>query len=211
MRVSNLIKSVALLLMVPSVAPAQTVTKPVHNIIVEKHEEIHACIRQGKSAEDIRERATLITNSFIDFDELARLTIQCHWKEIKKERRKEFVKLFKGVVQRNYVKHLKPSKKIEILTKSHVTFKKGKARAFALLRLDDVVVRVEYRLHKPSDKKGWWVYDMIIDDVSLVRNYRSQFHKILKRGGITRLLEALRKAEHKAHHKGHHKGHHEQG
>jgi len=54
---------------------------------------------------------------------------------------------------------------------------------------------VEYRLHRPVDKKGWWVYDIIIDDVSLVRNYRAQFHKILKRGGIKRLLATLRKAQ----------------
>jgi len=194
MRVSNLIRGAALLLLLPSVGAAKPV-KPARNIIVDKHTELHACIKEGKSAEDVREKATLITNSFVDFDELARLTIQCHWKEINKERRKEFAKLFKGVVQRSYVRHLQPSKKVVIITKAHIKHKNGKRAVFALIRLDDVEVRVEYRLHKPVDKKGWWVYDIIIDDVSLVRNYRAQFHKILKRGGIKRLLATLRKAQ----------------
>tara|TARA_R100000008_G_C3584353_1_gene171005 strand:+ start:299 stop:886 length:588 start_codon:yes stop_codon:yes gene_type:complete len=194
MRVSNLIRGAAILLLLPSVGAAKPV-KPARTVIVDKHAELHACIKEGKTAEDVRERATLITNTFVDFDELARLTIQCHWKEINKERRKEFAKLFKGVVQRSYVRHLKPSKKVQIITRAHVEHRSGKRAAFALIRLDDVEVRVEYRLHRPVDKKGWWVYDIIIDDVSLVRNYRSQFQKIIQKRGIKGLLERLREAQ----------------
>ena len=194
MRVSNLIRGAALLLLLPSVGAAKPV-KPARSIIVDKHAELYACIKEGKSAEDVREKATLITNSFVDFDELARLAIQCHWKEINKERRKEFAKLFKGVVQRSYVRHLRPSKKVQIITKAHIEHKSGKRATFALIRLDDVEVRVEYRLHRPLDKKGWWVYDIIIDDVSLVRNYRSQFQKIIQKRGIKGLLERLREAQ----------------
>ena len=95
-------------------------------------------------------------------------------------------------MQRSYVRHLKPSKKVQIITRAHVEHRSGKRAAFALIRLDDVEVRVEYRLHRPLDKKGWLVYDIIIDDVSLVRNYRSQFQKIIQKRGIKGLLERLR-------------------
>ena len=53
-----------------------------------------------------------------------------------------------------------------------------------------VEIPLDYRLLKKHDK--WWVYDVIIDGISLTKNYRGQFSRIIKSSSFEALLEKLR-------------------
>jgi len=195
MRVSSLIRNAALLFMAPSLAVAQPVMN-VQDVIIGKHKEIDLCLKSDESVDKVREQIVTLTDTFIDFDELARLTIKSYWDELKPDKQKEFVELFKHIIQRNYSKRFKPTKELKSFVSTDVEVREGRARVPTLLTIEKVEVSVEYRLHQPLDKKGWWVYDIIIDEVSLMRNYRSQFHKIIKKNnGVEAIFITLKEVQ----------------
>ena len=195
MRISSLMRNAALLLMAPTIATAQPV-ESLQGVIIEKHKEIDSYLKGEESIDKVREKIVALTDTFIDFDELARLTIKSYWGELKPDKQKEFVELFKHIIQRNYSKRFKPASELKSFVSTDVEVRKGRARVPTLLTVGTVEVSVEYRLHQPLDKKGWWVYDIIIDEVSLMRNYRSQFHKIIKKNkGVEAIFITLKEVQ----------------
>ena len=70
--------------------------------------------------------------------------------------------------------------------------RKGKAKLSTTVSSGDITADVDYKLHVPEGKSEWWVYDIVIDEVSMMRNYRTQFAKIWKKDGKEGLLKTLR-------------------
>ena len=126
-----------------------------------------------------------------DFEELSRRTLGKQWKKMKPEQQTEFVKLFKELLQGVYADRLLAYSDQKILFDREIMLKKGRAEVQSYLQTSDgTKIPLFYRL---TDKSGSWkVYDIIIEGVSMVKNYRTQFKEILSNGGPDKLLEILR-------------------
>jgi phospholipid transport system substrate-binding protein len=104
---------------------------------------------------------------------------------------KEFVALFTELLQGVYADRLLAYSDQKVIFDKEDILKKGRAEVQSYLQTaDGTKIPLFYRL---TDKSGSWkVYDVIIEGVSMVKNYRTQFREILAKDSPEKLLEILR-------------------
>ena len=107
------------------------------------------------------------------------------------EQQKEFVKLFKQLLQGVYADRLLAYSDQKVVFEKELMLKKGRAEVQSyILTSDGNKIPLFYRL---TNKGGSWkAYDIIIEGVSMVKNYRTQFKQILAKDSPDKLIEILR-------------------
>ena len=137
----------------------------------------------------IKEIGDIIGEVF-DFTELSKRTLGREWKKMKAEQQKEFVELFRELLQGVYADRLLAYTDQKIIFDKEIELKKGRAEVQSNIVLSDgTKVPIYYRL---TNKSGQWkTYDLIIEGVSMVKNYRTQFRQILAKDSADKLIEIL--------------------
>ena len=132
-----------------------------------------------------------IINEVFDFNELSRRTLGRDWKKFSPEQQKEFVSLFEQILQNVYADRILAYTQEKIEFGKETELKKGRVEVESyIITLDNKKVPIFYRM---SDKSGQWrVYDVVIEGISMVKNYRGQFREILKTKKPEDLLQTLR-------------------
>ena len=123
-----------------------------------------------------------------DFKEMARMSLGTHWNR-QPTRQQEFVSVFTGFVENSYVSKMESLKGTEVVyLREHVDRELAQVDTKIVPnRGDDVPVH--YRLHLSGGE--WKIYDVIVENVSLVDNYRSQFNRVLTSATFDDLLRKL--------------------
>jgi phospholipid transport system substrate-binding protein len=137
-----------------------------------------------------RAEARRMAAELFDYDEMCRRMLAEHWQESSPYQQGEFVRLFTEMLERSYLRGLRsvPVGAITFLGETvNGSYAQVKSR-IATGRFGET--SVEYRLVDHGDR--WEVYDVVLDGVSLVSSYRSQFASILRTSSFTQLLERLR-------------------
>ncbi len=133
-----------------------------------------------------------IINEVFDFNELSRRTLGRDWKKFKPDQQKEFIGLFEQILQNVYADRILAytSEKIEFGKETEL--KKGRVEVESyIVTLDNKRIPLFYRL---TNKSGQWrVYDVVIEGISMIKNYRGQFREILKTKTPEDLLKTMRK------------------
>jgi phospholipid transport system substrate-binding protein len=132
-----------------------------------------------------------IIGEVFDFTELSKRTLGREWKKLNAEQQKEFVELFKQLLQGVYADRLLAYSDQKIVFGKEIELKKGRVEVQSNIVLSDGrKVPIFYRL---TNKSGQWkVYDLVIEGVSLVKNYRTQFKEIIAKDSPEKLLEIMR-------------------
>ena len=132
-----------------------------------------------------------IIGEVFDFTELSKRTLGREWKKMNGEQQKEFVGLFRELLQGVYADRLLAYTDQKVVFDKEKMLKKGRAEVQSNIVLSDGrKVPIFYRL---TNKSGQWkVYDLIIEGVSLVKNYRTQFREIIAKDSPDKLLQVLR-------------------
>jgi phospholipid transport system substrate-binding protein len=113
-----------------------------------------------------------------------------HWKSLNNDQKKEFVELFSGLLERTYMDKTRQysGEKIEFVSED-IDGDHGMVESRIVSKGGREII-VEYRVRK---KKGaWYAYDIYIEGVSLVNNYRGQFNDILIKSSYEELAGRLR-------------------
>jgi phospholipid transport system substrate-binding protein len=151
-------------------------------------------------ANDGRQRRAEIRRAaqgLFDFREMARLTLAQHWKERSAPEQEEFVQLFTELLERSYLTTIEnyAGEKITFQGESiSGPYAQVRSRITSDRRME---TSIEYRLLERDAR--WAVYDVVLDGVSLVSNYRSQFNSIIRTSSFADLLAKLRSKEIEAH------------
>jgi len=134
-----------------------------------------------------------ITLPRFDTQEIAKRCLGPHWNEITEEQRKEFVQLFVELVKRSYQSTLEhhTSDAQFSFDQERIEGDVAEVDTRILAPSQEKPLSVNYRLHREGDK--WLIYDVVAENVSLVRNYRNQFDRILKDSSYEGLVQALKK------------------
>jgi phospholipid transport system substrate-binding protein len=144
---------------------------------------------KGRLAER-RAAVRKIANEIFDFSEIAKRSLARHWQPLSEAQRTEFVSLFADLLERSYIS------KIETYGGEKIQYTAERADGdFATVSTKIVTkngteVPVDYRMTKRADR--WLVYDVSIEGVSLVSNYRTQFNKIIQTTSYNELVSKLR-------------------
>ncbi|HEX2438597.1 MAG TPA: ABC transporter substrate-binding protein [Methylomirabilota bacterium] len=138
-----------------------------------------------------RQAVRTIVEEIFDFRELSQRSLGPHWKARTPAERDEFVQLFADLLERSYIT------KIELYSggeRIQYTAEALDGDDLATVRTKIITkqgteVPVDYRMHRVDAR--WLVYDVAIEGVSLVANYRAQFNKIIQRSSFKGLLAQL--------------------
>ncbi len=158
-------------------------------------EQRHASLVEvlGQDAGDARDaRLDELIAGLLDYEELSRRALGDHWEAQSEENRARFVTLLTELVERSYKQNLRSTMRFEVdysgaETRGRSVIVHTSARSRENRRAP--AVSIDYKMRKVGDR--WRVFDVITDGASLVRNYRSQFHRIIERDGFSGLIERM--------------------
>jgi phospholipid transport system substrate-binding protein len=126
-----------------------------------------------------------------DYAEMSKRVLGSYWKPLTETQRKEFVEVYKGFLSDRYAGKIEDysgrKQDVGYLTER---IEGSYAEVRTELRSDKTTLPMDYRLLVKDGR--WSAYDIIIDGVSLVSNYRSQFQKIIRESSFEELLKKLR-------------------
>jgi phospholipid transport system substrate-binding protein len=132
-----------------------------------------------------------VATELFDFDEMARRTLTRHWSSRSAQEQTEFVQLFTDLLERSYVG------RIEQWSGERITYLGETVDGqYATVRSKIVTRRraevgLDYRLLLRDGR--WRVYDVLVDGVSFVSTYRSEFDRIIQQSSYAGLVDKLRK------------------
>ena len=129
-------------------------------------------------------------NAFLDFEVLSQRSLRDHWDKRSEAERQDFVQLLRDLVEESYLTHIDENPDFVMSYQEEKQLKSGMAIVRTTAKKGKTEVAVDYKLMPKQG--GWIVYDMVIDDVSVERNYRRQFNKIILKDGYPHLLEKMR-------------------
>jgi phospholipid transport system substrate-binding protein len=158
-------------------------------------DKILGLLRAPASAPGQSERRQLIRQELdqrIDWDTVSRSSLGKHWARLKPEEQADFVATFSRFLVENVLDKF-ATNDVSRLKLDYVGEKIIDDYASVKVQVttkDDVVHPIEYRLHKSGQE--WRGYDVLIEGVSLVKNYRDQFDEILAKSSHEKLLADLR-------------------
>jgi phospholipid transport system substrate-binding protein len=139
---------------------------------------------------DRRAAVRQVANDIFDFGETAKRSLARHWAARTQTERDEFVQLFGDLLERSYIS------KIELYGGEKIRFvgeavdPDGAIVKTRLVTRQDTEIPIDYRMHARGDK--WLVYDVLIEGVSLISNYRTQFNKIITTSSYQELVKKMK-------------------
>jgi phospholipid transport system substrate-binding protein len=143
----------------------------------------------GKTV-DRRQAVRKIATDIFDFPEMAKRSLGRHWQTLSEQDRKEFVALFTDLLERSYIA------RIESYGGERIAYSNERVEGDAanvstkIVTKNGTEVPVDYRMLKRGDR--WLVYDVNIEGVSLINNYRTQFNKIIQTSSYADLVNRMR-------------------
>jgi phospholipid transport system substrate-binding protein len=139
-----------------------------------------------------REKVESIAYVNFDFDTISKLVLAKNWPKLSKQKQGEFIAEFKRHLAATYWKQLNDYKNEKVVVEGNRTEKNGDVTVRSTVKIErSEPTRIDYRLR--NQPGGWKVIDVIIENVSLVQNFRSQTQELIANVGIEGLLEELRK------------------
>lgn len=167
--------------------PLDTVQRHVNNVL----DVLRDPALQGEANKEAKEKKIeSIADQMFDYVALSRLTLGRSWREFNKEQQKEFITLYRSILEKAYMD------KILSYTDEKVTFDKEtmlsekKAEVQTRIITKSAEIPINYRVYLKDGQ--WRVYDVIIEGISLIKNYRTQFREILANNPPEEVLKILR-------------------
>lgn len=143
----------------------------------------------AKTAER-RQAIRAITDEVFDWAEMARRSLGRHWSERTAAEQGEFVPLFRDLIERAYISKLEQysGEKVQYAGEL-MDGKQATVRTKVMLKSGNEAP-IDYRLSREGDR--WRIYDVLIENVSLVSNYRTQFDGIIRSSSYDELVKRIR-------------------
>jgi len=164
--------------------PTEDVKKTVDEVV-------HIVADKEMKKNDTKRRQALkkaISNIF-DYSEMAKRSLGKHWNVRTVAEKKQFADLFATLLENSYAGKIESYNNEKIVyIKDNVEGEYAEVKSKVITAARDEFT-LDYRLFKQNGK--WMVYDVIIEGVSLVSNYRSQFNKIITANGYDKLVKKL--------------------
>jgi len=139
-----------------------------------------------------REKIMALVNERFDFTEMSKMTLGRAWKERSDEEKNEFERLFADLLKNTYIGRIEAysDEKVEYAKEIFSRNDPDRARVYTNILKNSHTIPINYSLKREGEE--WFVYDVIIEGVSLVRNYRTEFGRILSKENFSGLVKRMR-------------------
>jgi len=144
------------------------------------------------SSDEKRDRVEDLAYANVDFETMSRLVLARLWSQLSPAQQTEFVKLFREHLALTYGRNIESynNEKVQVVSDHDEGRGDWTVKTKILRGGGSADVLVDYRLRQEND--AWHIIDIVIERVSLVANFRSQFQEIVNSGGPAKLLDVLR-------------------
>ena len=182
----------ASLLLLTSARQAPAADKPTEVVRKLSDAVIAVLQEKGPSADAKRDKIRGIAEGYLDFATMSRLVLARNWSGLNDQQKKEFTEEFKRHLSVTYGKNVESynNEKVQITGDRDEGRGDWTVQTKILRPQGGGDILVDYRLRQVNGE--WKVIDLVIERVSLVSNFRSQFQEVMANGGIDRLLKVLR-------------------
>lgn len=171
-----------------AIAPLEQLKGTVENIL----EVVKDKSLSDPALKDVRrEKMMGLINERFDFVEMSMMTLGKNWKILSQEEKDEFQGLFANLLQNNYIGRIE-SYSDELIVYDKEVFageQNSRARVYTNILKNGHEIPINYSMVKKGE--DWFVYDVVIEGVSLVRNYRTEFGRILNKENFAGLIKRM--------------------
>jgi phospholipid transport system substrate-binding protein len=184
-------KALALILLamapVATLSPTEVVQSGIEQVVqaVQDFDPAHP-----DGAEKRRVEIRRVAGRLFDFNEMARRTLARHWSDRTPGEREEFVSLFRDLLERSYLTRLENYSGERIVYLGETVDGEFATVRSKIVTGSSSETTLSYRLHLVGQR--WAVYDILIEGVSFVGSYRSQFNRIISKGSYEDLVRKLK-------------------
>jgi phospholipid transport system substrate-binding protein len=194
MNVSYLVKGMSVLFLVLGITASALGGEPTDKIrqTTDKILSILAdpSLKNPSKAEERRKLIRKAVDERFNWEEMARRSLARHWAARTDEEKKEFVRLFGDLLERTYMSKVEGYSGEKVLYEAEKADGEYATVSVKIVTKKNVDIPVMYRLKKGGD--DWLVYDISIEGVSLVNNYRTQFNSIITQSSYENLIKKLK-------------------
>jgi phospholipid transport system substrate-binding protein len=147
-------------------------------------------LKPASKAKERRVAMRSIANDIFDFTETAKRALGRHWSARTPAEREQFVQLFADLLERSYIS------KVELYGGETIQYTGDSVDGdqahvgSRIVTRQGLHVPIQYRMQRKGDR--WLVYDVVIEGVSLIANYRSQFNKIIQTSSFEELVKKMK-------------------
>jgi len=153
-----------------------------------KHNKVRAVLRKPDTPAR-GEALTVLLGEFLDYERLARLSLDKEWAKRSPKERDRFVSLLRQLVERQYQRNMESTLRYKVKwvgTEPIETGVKVKSSAKSVKKKRQPPITIDYSMSPAGDE--WKVFDIFTDEVSLVKNYKRQFRRVIKEEGWSGLI-----------------------
>jgi phospholipid transport system substrate-binding protein len=147
-------------------------------------------MKQPAKAKERRAAMRGIANDIFDFTETAKRALGRHWAVRTPAEREQFVQLFADLLERSYISKVELYGGETIEYTGETVDGDQAAVGSRIVTRQGLHVPIQYRMLRKGER--WLVYDVVIEGVSLVANYRSQFDKIIQTSSFAELVKKMK-------------------
>jgi phospholipid transport system substrate-binding protein len=147
-------------------------------------------LKQPRNAAKRRARIREVARELFNFEAMTQDALGRHWKERTPEQRKRFTELFTDLLESSYVGRIESYSGEKIVYLSELTDEGDTVTVRSkVVTQRDTEIPLDYRMRKNGQR--WEVFDVLIERVSLVANYRTQFNKIITQSSYEELVKKM--------------------
>lgn len=153
-------------------------------------------LSEDQLQQNIQLKKRIIRGTF-DIEELSRLALDKHWDEIKADMQKHFVNLMKELLEKKAIfskEQLKGENKyykINYLKEEMDPSDPARSTVYTKMVIPKRSMDLDLTYKLVKKPQGWKIFDVIVDDASLLSNYRFQFDRIIEKGGFDDLIKRM--------------------
>ncbi len=170
--------------------PTQLILETINSVTdVLKNQELAG----EEKAKERRKLLLSIILEEVDMDNIAKSTLGVYWKKFSVEELKEFKILFSQLVFTSYIRHLEnySGEEVLVLGVKKARNRKGRVRVMTKVISGDTEIPIDYSMI--DNGESWAMYDLRVEGISMVKNYRVQFKEILRKKSPEKLLNKMKK------------------
>ncbi len=173
--------------------PLDTVEGHVNNVL----KVLRDPALQGEANKETKQKKIeAIADEMFDYVALSRLTLGRNWRKFDNSQKKEFVQLYRSILEKAYMDRILSYTDEKVMFDKEIMLSDKKAEVQTHIITKSVEIPIFYRVYLKDGK--WKVYDVIIEGISLIKNYRTQFRDILANNPPEEVLKILREKTERA-------------
>jgi phospholipid transport system substrate-binding protein len=146
-------------------------------------------LKAADKEKERREQVRQLIGSRFDFSEMAKRSLGANWQRVSSEEQGRFVRLFAELLEKSYADQIESYDGEKILYGRENVAQDHAEVDTKIVTKKGEQISVNYKLRAAGG--DWKVYDVVIENISLVNNFRSQFNRILANASFAELLKKL--------------------